>query len=101
MTTSYKDLLAQREALEQKIAQLRQSETKEAISKAQAIISEYGLSEQDVFGNRGTTSRSKTAGLKVAVKYRDPATGSTWTGRGKPPAWIKGFGPDDRAQFAV
>jgi DNA-binding protein H-NS len=25
-----------------------------------------------------------------APKYRDPATGATWTGRGKPPNWING-----------
>lgn len=25
---------------------------------------------------------------KVAVKYADPATGSTWTGRGRPPKWF-------------
>jgi len=23
-------------------------------------------------------------------KYGDPKTGKTWTGRGKPPAWIAG-----------
>lgn len=27
--------------------------------------------------------------LKPAVKYRDPATGSTWSGRGLQPAWVK------------
>jgi len=24
------------------------------------------------------------------AKYRDPKSGKTWTGRGKPPAWIAG-----------
>ncbi|WP_373785874.1 H-NS family nucleoid-associated regulatory protein, partial [Delftia acidovorans] len=24
------------------------------------------------------------------AKYRDPASGATWTGRGKPPRWIEG-----------
>lgn len=27
--------------------------------------------------------------LKRTVKYRDPATGSTWSGRGLQPAWVK------------
>lgn len=27
--------------------------------------------------------------LKPTVKYRDPATGSTWSGRGLQPAWVK------------
>lgn len=26
---------------------------------------------------------------KVLIKYRDPATGNTWTGRGLQPAWLK------------
>ncbi|MFC7695045.1 H-NS family nucleoid-associated regulatory protein [Paeniroseomonas aquatica] len=42
------------------------------------------------------TRRSK--GEKVAPKYQDPATGGTWTGRGREPAWIKG---KDRGEFLV
>ncbi len=34
----------------------------------------------------------------VAIKYRDPETNKTWTGRGKPPLWIAG---KDREQFLV
>ncbi|WP_457844072.1 H-NS family nucleoid-associated regulatory protein [Staphylococcus aureus] len=33
-----------------------------------------------------------------APKYRDPATGATWTGRGKPPNWIVG---KDRTPFQI
>ncbi|WP_420484821.1 H-NS family nucleoid-associated regulatory protein [Delftia acidovorans] len=32
------------------------------------------------------------------AKYRNEATGSTWTGRGKPPAWIIG---KDRSEFLI
>jgi DNA-binding protein H-NS len=35
---------------------------------------------------------------KVAAKYRDPATGQTWTGRGKAPKWIEG---QDRTPFVI
>ncbi|HZF81016.1 MAG TPA: H-NS histone family protein, partial [Rubrivivax sp.] len=31
---------------------------------------------------------SANAGKKVAPKYRDPATGDTWTGRGLKPKWL-------------
>jgi len=34
----------------------------------------------------------------VAPKYRDPATGKTWTGRGKAPKWIDG---KDRSKFLI
>jgi DNA-binding protein H-NS len=32
-------------------------------------------------------------------KYRDPKTQKTWTGRGKPPAWIAGVA--DREPFLI
>jgi DNA-binding protein H-NS len=35
---------------------------------------------------------------KVAPKYRDPATGETWTGRGKAPKWIEG---KNRSSYAI
>jgi DNA-binding protein H-NS len=34
----------------------------------------------------------------VPAKYRDPATGATWTGRGKEPAWIRGL---DKKAFLI
>jgi DNA-binding protein H-NS len=43
-------------------------------------------------------ARSAVKGSKVAAKYRDPATGATWTGRGKAPRWIQ---DQDRAKFEI
>jgi len=97
MTQSYKELLAQREALEKAIAQARQNEISTAVTKVREMVAEYGLTVQDVFPGRGGKSSGKTAG-KVAAKYRDPATGQTWTGRGKAPKWIDG---KDRSQFLI
>ena len=92
---SYKDLLAQRSQLEQQIAQARAAEISGALSKIQTLVSEYGLSAEDIFPakKQRTTMRSV-----VEPKYRDPATGQTWTGRGKPPLWIK---DKDRTQFEI
>jgi DNA-binding protein H-NS len=94
--TTLADLIKQKEALEAQIAQTRQSEVNAAITKARSIVSEYGLTVQDVFGGK----RAAKGGSKspVAPKFRDPATGNTWSGRGKPPLWIAG---KDRAQFAI
>ena len=61
-----------------------------------ALVEEFGLTAQDVFPSG--RARSATSGTKVAPKYRDPATGLTWTGRGKAPKWIQN---QDRAQFAI
>lgn len=99
--TSYKELLKQREALEQQISEARHRELSDAVAQVQKLVTEYGLTAQDVFPSgkgSGKAGRSSTAGSKVAPKYRDPATGQTWTGRGKAPKWIQN---EDRTKFAI
>ncbi|MEX8193630.1 H-NS histone family protein [Comamonas guangdongensis] len=93
-THSYKDLLAQREALEQQIAAARKSEVAGAVQEIKGLIEAFGLTQDDVF----PPAKQKRETGSVAPKYRDPATGQTWTGRGKPPAWIK---DQDRSQFEI
>ena len=98
MTVSYKELLAQREALEQAISQARQNEISTAVAKVRELVAEFGLTAQDVFPGRSPKSVTTKALSKVAAKYRDPATGQTWTGRGKAPKWIDG---KERSQFVI
>ena len=101
MTNSYKELLKQREALEQAIATARAHELSEAITKARELVAEFGLTVQDVFPSGRGASKSgnkASSGNKVAPKYRDPATGQSWTGRGKVPKWIDG---QDRAKYLI
>jgi hypothetical protein len=43
-----------------------------------------------------TTGRGQSKGLQP-VKYLDPKTGATWSGRGRAPAWIAGA--NDRSKF--
>ncbi len=99
MSQSLKDLLQQREALEKAIAEARQNEISAAVTKVREIVAEYGLTAQDVFpGRAGKSAGAKSSVSKVAAKYRDPATGQTWTGRGKAPKWIEG---KDRTPFII
>ena len=93
--TTYQELLKQREALDAQIAEVRKGELANAVSQARQLVQEFGLTAQDIFGG---TRQSKVKGTTVAAKYRDPSTGATWSGRGKPPLWIAG---KDRAQFAI
>lgn len=94
--SSLKELLEQQAELSRKIDQVRQQEQGEAIAKVRELIVEYGLTFQQVFPKGG--ERASTKGTKVPAKYRDPVSGGTWTGRGKPPAWIAG---KDRASFLI
>ncbi|EHN65725.1 MULTISPECIES: H-NS histone family protein [Comamonas] len=95
-THSYKDLLAQREALEQQIAAARKTEVADAVQKIKGLIEAFGLTQDDVFPAAKQKQKRETG--SVAPKYRDPATGQTWSGRGKPPNWIK---DQDRSQFEI
>jgi DNA-binding protein H-NS len=85
---SLKDLLAQKEALERQIAQTQKADRENAISRVRTLMSEYGLSVSDLAGKRAPKSGVKK-GNKVAPKYRNPATGDTWSGRGLQPNWLK------------
>lgn len=90
---TYKELLAQRAELEKQISEAGKAERGAAIASARELIEEFDLTSDELFGRA-----SKSARTKVAIKYRDPATGNTWTGRGKAPKWIQ---DQDREKFAV
>jgi DNA-binding protein H-NS len=90
--TTYQDLLQQKAALEAQIATAQAEAKAKAVTEARALIQEHGLTAADVF------PQGKAKGGVGAPKYRDPATGVTWTGRGKPPNWIVG---KDRERFLI
>ncbi|OWQ93247.1 histone family protein nucleoid-structuring protein H-NS [Roseateles aquatilis] len=84
---SLKDLLAQRAALEQQIAETQERERSDAIAKVKTLMQEYGLSVADLSTRAAKTGATKAS--KVAAKYRNKATGETWSGRGLQPKWLK------------
>jgi DNA-binding protein H-NS len=51
-------------------------------------MAESGLSIQDIVGRKASTSNATSGANKIAPKYRNSATGETWTGRGKRPKWV-------------
>ncbi len=92
------ELLKKREELDSEIDALRKQEKGEAKAKIRVMIETYGLTAQDVFPDLYPKGRGQREKIQVKAKYRDPATGSTWTGRGKPPKWIEG---KDRNQYLI
>ena len=91
MTQSLKELLAAKAALDMEIAKARTSAADAALSKVQKLVTDFGFTQQQVF----PYIPEKTS---APAKYRDPATGATWTGRGKPPNWIK---DQEREDFLI
>lgn len=133
------ELLAQRAALEKKIADMQRVYRGDAIAKVKAMMAEFGLTAADIggvaghiaprniFGTAAKTSNaassvskpvaapapapaaskrrkpSANAGRKVAPKFRNPATGDTWSGRGLKPKWLAAAVASGRAmsEFAL
>ena len=94
--TGYRALLAQREALEKQIEELRNAERGDAMEWIREQMALYEVKPEDLQPRSSVGQRKQSA--PVAAKYRDPASGATWSGRGKPPRWIAG---QDRDTYAI
>jgi DNA-binding protein H-NS len=84
---SVTELLAQKAAIEQQIAEAQRAERSGAIAKVRALMTEHGLTLSDLSSKPAASARR--TGVKVAPKYRDAATGNTWSGRGLQPKWLR------------
>ena len=98
--SNYQTLLKQRAELDEAIAAARREALRDVTQQVRALVTEYDLCVSDVFPAAKIKQASAVNGAapKIAPKYKDPASGATWTGRGKTPLWIAN---KDRAQFAI
>jgi len=92
--SSLADLIAQKAALEKRIAEAQNHERSAAIDQIKQLMAEHGLTFADLGGKGGPAKpRASKAGPrkghKVPVKYRDPASGNAWSGRGLHPKWLQ------------
>ena len=88
---SLQELLAQQAELQKKIDDVQRQTRADGIAKVKALMAELGLTPADI-GGRAAAPRASGEGKpasKVAVKYRNAATGDSWTGRGLKPKWLK------------
>ena len=61
----------------------------EAIARVRSLMAEYGLTLADLGAKAAPAARKPGGGAKVPPKYRNAATGDTWSGRGLQPNWLK------------
>ena len=89
---TYKQLTAQLEKLHKEVAIAQQKEIAAAIEDIKRKITEYDLTAEEL----GFTARRAKAARKAPLppKYRNPKTGETWSGRGRPPGWLTGRNKD-------
>lgn len=104
--SSLNELLAQRAALEKQIIDATREEKSAAVAQVRALMAEHGLSMADLRSKASASPRRASGSVstgKVAAKYRNSATGQTWSGRGLQPNWLKAAvtGGRSLADFAV
>nr|WP_315594230.1 H-NS histone family protein [uncultured Cupriavidus sp.] len=90
---TYKQLIAEKAALEAKLVEVRAAEVSGVIEKIQGLMADYGLTVEDIAAKRrrGRPAKAASDGTAKAAlppKFLDPKTGKTWSGRGRAPAWL-------------
>lgn len=93
MANRYKELLAQHAALEKQIEEARNKERGDAINTIRQLMQDYEITTADLIAKKTRRARSS-----IMPKYKDPNSDKTWSGMGKPPAWIAG---KDRDAFLI
>ncbi len=99
MARSYeaiKKQIARLEAQAKALQSARDSKKARAVARVKALMKKLGVSAEDLSAaaprGKGTPKARRAATAKpkssVAPKYRDPDSGATWTGRGRPPVWL-------------
>ena len=85
--------------LQKQAAALEQKQRVPVINEIVRQMREYDITPEDIetaFSRKGRgpakraakTTAGATVRTPVPPKYRNPETGATWSGRGKPPRWI-------------
>ena len=95
---TYQELLSQRASLEQQqaelerqIAEARRAERAGVLAQIKSLMAQHGVTLSEL-GSAGKAARGSTktgGGSKVAPKFRNAATGDTWSGRGLKPKWLQ------------
>jgi DNA-binding protein H-NS len=95
----YEELKAKAAEILAQAEQVKAEERQKTIDTVRVMISTYGITARDLGLDKAPKVKTgPKPGNKVVPKYRDPASGVTWSGRGKTPRWINGA---DRSQYAI
>ncbi|RQR60063.1 H-NS histone family protein [Burkholderia sp. Bp9002] len=92
--STFLELKAQLQTLSREAEEAKQRELGTALTMVRDVVRTYGLSPEQINPSWKRVGTGKRKG-PVAPKYRNPATGETWSGRGRTPRWMSGRSPDD------
>lgn len=87
--SKYQELLSKIENLKGQAEDERKKEIADVVADIKKKMAQYDISPSDLGFSGGRSGKSSSKGKgSVPPKYRDPATGKTWTGRGRAPKWV-------------
>ena len=75
---SLTELIAQKQAIENQIAEVTKTERKEALQTVKTLMAQFSITTGELTKNVKPTK-------KVAPKWKDPVSGTEWSGRGRTP----------------
>ncbi|MCA8298979.1 H-NS histone family protein [Burkholderia sp. AU30198] len=93
---TYAELVVELAELDEEIEQARARERVDAIAQVHSLMDTYAIKHRDLVGRNG--SRGPYIVKVLPARYRDPASGKEWSGRGNAQLWIRG---KDRRQFVI
>ena len=85
------EMIAKRDALAKQIEQAQREARSGAVAKVRELMALHGLTVDDIGGkpcSAPAAEKQEKERKPAAIKYRDPDTGDTWTGRGLKPKWL-------------
>jgi DNA-binding protein H-NS len=93
------DLRSRIEKMTQQLEAIQGKERAEALKTARDLVARYGFEASELGLGTGARRAGKKQPLsrvreERSAKYRDPKSGATWNGWGKPPHWM----PKDKAR---
>lgn len=88
--------IAERDALNARIEENMKNQRVDVITQIKKVVETYKIPLPELAEALGIKGTRK--GSKAKPKYRNPADGKEWSGRGKEPLWIKG---QDRTKFLI
>lgn len=85
--SKYRELQEQISKLQNEATTILKAERDQAIVGIVEQMTLFGISVDDLKAKGKQTKKSKSA---IQAKFKDSASGKTWSGRGRQPTWIEG-----------
>ena len=88
-------LLARQDALNKQLAEAKERETRQVLLEIVQKMRDYNIGLDELLGRKSQVREPQVQEPVKEARYRDPASGAVWSGRGRAPHWIAGKNRDD------